>query len=267
MAMVEDFFDSVRDAADSIQLENLVIRMMFNAGSKFVINRISGRSSSPSIGGQADEFEKIIDKQQQKQRQLDAHWEWTDLRKSIEQELQEYDQVTVKLPTTQGMEEISFNAHFWSRDRLRSTARTLLDVELSTDTPMEVILQYVDEARDVLQRLQEICQEAGESFVDSQQRLQLCLAIWKAFLQRGWRQERDEDCDFKDQDEREALNLCLYSPANDEMRLSFNPDHTIGLKMRFNGVYNRDLQKEIARELVSVLDQQGVAVDSIDCVN
>lgn len=239
----DEFFDSVGDITDSAQ--GLI--------------RVFRRSVKT--------LDVIVNKQQQKQQRLDAYGEWRSLREAIDQELQAYNQATIRLATTQGMEEISFNAHFWSRDRLRSTARVLLDVELSTDTSKEVILQYVDEARDVLQRLQEICQEAGESFVDSQQRLQLCLAIWKVFLQRGWRQERDEDCDFKDQDEREALNLCLYSPANDEMRLSFNPDHTIGLKMRFNGVYNRDLQKEIARELVSVLDQQGVAVDSIDYVN
>jgi len=198
---------------------------------------------------------------------LDAYSEWTSLRQLIDRELQAGGQATVQLATTQGMEDVSFDAHFWSHDRLRAAAQELPDAELPPDTPMEDILQLVQEARDILRTLQEICQEAGNSFADSQQRLQFCLGTRKALLQRGWRQRRDEDCDFEHQDERETLNLCIYSPANDEMRIAFNPDHTIGLRMRFNGVHNRGLLQEIARALVSVLDQQGVTVDSVDYAN
>lgn len=223
--------------------------------------------SSPSMGGQTGQFERIANAQQQKQRHLTAYGEWVSLRELISGGLQTYDQTTIRLATTQGMEEISFDAHFWSRDRLRPAAQAILAVNVLLDTPDDEILGRVDEARDVLRQLEEICQEAAASFVDSQQRLQLCLGVRETFLQRGWIQRRDEDCDFEDQDERNTLNLCLYSPANDEMRLAFHPDHTIGVRMNINGVYNRDLRQELAQALLSALEQWGVTVNSIDFAN
>lgn len=273
---VEEFrrcVDAITDSAVSLGFDAFVYAVTYQfvkVGFETVgeVVRNSGRnSSSPSMEGQTDQFERIANAQQQKQRQLNAYGEWVSLRNLINDGLQTYDQVTIRLDTTQGMEDISFDAHFWSRDRLRAAAQTILDVELSSDTPEDEILWHVDEARGVLRQLEEIRQEAGASFVDSQQRLQLCLGVREAFLQRGWRQRRDGDCDFEDQDERNTLNLCLYSPANDEMRLAFNPDHTIGLRMNINGVHNRDLRRELAQALLSTLEQWGVTVNSIDFVN
>lgn len=265
---VEDFLYTVSEVTDSVQ-STILLKFASSVGYEIVrgLMRGSGSSSGLPMEGQTDEFEKIENAQRQKERQLSARLEWMALRQEIEKRLQRYEQTPVRLSTTQGMEEVSFDAHFWSHDRLRTAARTILDVKLSNDTPEDDILRHVDEARDVLPRLEEICQEAGASFVDSQQRLQLCLGVRGAFLQRGWRQRRDEDCDFEDQDERNTLNLYIYSPANDEMRLAFNPDHTIGLRMNINGVYNRDLRREISRVLLSALEQGGVTVNSIDYVN
>lgn len=264
----KEFFDGLSDFTDAAQ-STVLLGFAAATGYEIVrgLMRDSRRSSGPPMEGQTDEFGKIESAQQQKERQHRARLEWMALRQLINQELQAYDQVTVQLATTQGMEEVSFDPHFWSHDRLRAAGRTILDVKLSDDTPEDEILRHIDEARDVLRRLDEICQEAGASFVDSQQRLQLCLGVREAFQQRGWRQRRDEDCDFEAQDERNTLNLCIYSPANDEMRLAFHPDHTIGLRMNINGVHNRDLRREIARALLSALEQWGVTVNSIDYVN
>lgn len=265
---VEDFLNGVGEITDSVQ-STLLLGFALSTGYEIVreIARGSVGNSGSPMEGQTDEFEKIENAQRQKERQLNAYGEWVSLRKSIKDKLQTYDQVTIRLATTQGMEDISFDAHFWSRDRLRAAAQTILDVKLSSETPEDEILWHVDEARGVLRQLEEICQEAGASFVDSQQRLQLCLDVREAFLQRGWRQRCDGDCDFEDQDERNTLNLCIYSPADDEMRLAFNPNHTIGLRMKINGVHNRDLRRDISRVLLSTLEQCGVTVSSIDYVN
>lgn len=274
---VEDFLNGVGDfvtfSAQSTLILGLIlgsVDFVLSVGDEIVgaIARGSGgNSSSPSMEGQTDQFERIANAQQQKQRQLNAYGEWVSLRNLIKDGLQTYDQTTIRLATTQGMEDVSFDAHFWSRDRLRAATQAILAVKVSPDTPEDEILGHMDEARDVLRQLEEICQEAGASFVDSQQRIQLCLGVREAFLQRGWNQRRDGDCDFEDQDERNTLNLCLYSPANDEMRLAFNPDHTIGLRMNINGVHNRDLRRELAQALLSVLEQCGVTVSNIDYVN
>ena len=182
---------------------------------------------------------------------------------SMQLVLDNTSEMPVEFTTDQGKETLPMDADFWSQGRVSALQKTLPEEELPRDLTVEQVQQRIQQIRALAQELEQAITVAVEDFQISQQRMELCEAIYEFFADRGWALDETAENGFEKQDPRKDILLNLYSAAKDKLEFTFSGAGRISAKSRFRDVHNRGLMEYMEQIIRQALQENGFTVTQL----
>lgn len=205
--------------------------------------------------------------QLKKKKLIEYELAWEKVYKSLLEQRAQAKQFTeqckawkIKVQTDEGEEETDIDVDYWISGRLGQISRQLELGEVSREYSTEELQELMESTAAVLDQMKSLPQEAAESFLDSQQRLQLCESVYNALLQRGWRLEGEDSYGYEDGDDRNPIYLQMQNPAEIHMNFQFTRQGGFQVSALFPGVGNRNLQRHLEDTILEILRQDGFIV-------
>lgn len=166
----------------------------------------------------------------------------------------------VRVQTEEGEEAAAIDVDYWSDGRLTELTRQLEIKEVERECSTEELQELVERTEKLLNRMEELPQEAAAAFLDSQQRLWLCENVYHALLRRGWMPVREDFYGCEDGDDRKAVYLRMQNAQGTNVNFRFTARGGFQVSAVFRDVGNRDLQQHLADTLLGILREDGFAV-------
>lgn len=182
---------------------------------------------------------------------------------SMQLVLNNTSEMPVEFTTDQGKETLPMDADFWSQGRVSALQKTLPEEELPRDLTVEQVQQRIQQIKEMAQELEQAITAAAEDFRSSQQRMELCEAIYEFFADRGWALDETAENGFEKQDPRKDVLLNLYSAAKDKLEFTFSGAGQISAKSRFREVHNRGLMEYMEQIIRQALQENGFTVTQL----
>lgn len=196
-------------------------------------------------------------------RWLDACTEWTERWNALNEVLKRGTQFPLPVTTSNGQETIKIDCDYWSQGALQAAAETLPPLAQPEDTTLSGFSALMQQLDSLTNRVQEICQQAGDAFVAKERRIQLSNSILMLLEGRGW---LVKECGFEQDDERQKITLKLKNPAQDTVTFVLNPDNTLHMQPKFINVHNRNVMESLAKVLQDALKQNGITINRVSHV-
>lgn len=174
--------------------------------------------------------------------------------------LQAMPNMPVEFTTDQGRETLTMDADFWSEGRVAALQEGLPEQELPRDLTLEQVQQRSGLINERTGALSEAAHGAVEAFMASQQRMDVCDAVYTAFADRGWILDEDGENGFEKEDSRRDISLSLRSAADDRLVFTFSGAGRISMKPQFRSVQNRGLKAHLEQILRQVLAENGFSL-------
>ena len=174
--------------------------------------------------------------------------------------LQAMPNMPVEFTTDQGKETLTMDADFWSEGRVTALQEGLPEQELPRDLTLEQVHQRSGLINERTSALSEAAHGAVEAFMASQQRMDVCDAVYTAFADRGWILDEEGENGFEKEDSRRDISLSLRSAADDRLVFTFSGAGRISMKAQFQGVQNRGLKDHLERILRQALTENGMSL-------
>lgn len=197
---------------------------------------------------------------QEEKRWEEANAVYLTCHKSLEEVLETTPKMEVRFTTDQGQETLTMDADFWSRGQVTVLQTQMPQPLLSRDLTVEQVQQQTRTLQNLAEDLSRVVTEAVDAFRMSQQRMELCEAVYDSLADRGWCLEDTGENGFEQEDPRQDACLNLYNAAGDRLRLRFSGPGQIAAQTRFRGVYNRNLEAYLQGVLRQALEENGFVV-------
>lgn len=181
----------------------------------------------------------------------------------LQKVLDNISEMPVEFTTDQGKESITMDADFWSEGRVSRLVQTMPEEELPRTASVEQVEHWTQQLRDLAQTLSNVLEAAVDAFRTSQERLELCNAVYNSFLDRGWILDETAENGFEKDDPRKDAFLHLCSAAQDKLEFTFSGASNIELKPRFKGVHNQGLKTYLENMLRQVLSENGFTLTQL----
>lgn len=189
-----------------------------------------------------------------------AYTQYKKIRMRLESFVSECSDYKLEIHTSGGAEHISMDVDYWVRGRLAEFAAQAPPTEVPRTASKEEIAGFTEQAGELLDRMRELLPEAAAALCDSQQRIEMCEAVYDYAGRRGFRLCAEDSYGYEDGDDRNPVFLRMCSALKDEVLYTFTEGGGFSVSMKFSGVKNRDLQQYLQQLCLDALAEGGFSV-------
>lgn len=189
-----------------------------------------------------------------------AYTSYKKIRCRLDAFVSECSDYQLEVQTSRGAERILIDVDYWVRGKVSGLAKQAPPLELPRTVLTEKIYGLTARAEELLEQMRELLPEAATAFYDSQQRTEMCEAVFDYADRRGFRLCSGDSYGYEDGDDRNPVFLKMCNALKDEVLFTFSEGGGFGVSMKFSGVKNRDLQQYLLQLCLDALAEGGFSV-------
>lgn len=175
------------------------------------------------------------------------------------------DQCQARIHTDVGEETVSLDLDYWTDGELTQLRGQI--PEFHEDLTTSGLQERARQADILLAQMQGLPQTAVEAFLDSRLRTELCEAVYRTLLDRGWTLAGESAFGYENGDNRQAVYLRMRNAVGDGLFFEFRAQGQLRANLRFHRASSRGLQDHLSATVRNALTDCGFHITDFQIVD